>query len=167
MDKLLKWIEIPIHIFMGIALLAGFFMMVHISADVAGRAFYHPILGTNEVASGYYMILVAYLPWAMVSRNDQQIIVELFTLKLPPRVVAWLDIAAKILTIGYVAVFSWQTWLRALHQMAADESIQVGGSYLAVWPSRFVLPAAGGLMVLYLVLRVARDAHDAIGYSKA
>ena len=162
MDRLLKWIEIPIHIFMGAALLAGFLMMMQISADVAGRAFSHPILGTNEIASGYYMILVAYLPWALVSRNDQQIIVELFTLKLPPRTIAWLDIAAKILTIGYVGIFTWQTWLRALRQMAAGESIQVGGSYLAVWPSRFVLPAAGGLMVLYLIVRVARDTRDAI-----
>jgi TRAP-type C4-dicarboxylate transport system permease small subunit len=99
----------------------------------------------------------------MVSRNDQQIIVELFTLKLAPRTIAWLDIAAKLLTIGYVGVFTWHTWLRALRHMAAGESIQVGGSYLAVWPSRFVLPAAGCLMVLYLVLRTARDIRDVIG----
>ena len=162
MDRLLRWIEIPIHLFMGVALLSGFLMMTHISADVAGRALSRPILGTNEIASGYYMILVAYLPWALVSRNDQQIIVELFTLKLPQSVITWLDIAAKILTIGYVGIFTWHTWLRALRQMAADESIQVGSSYLAVWPSRFVLPAAGGLMAVYLVVRVARDTRDAI-----
>ena len=162
MDRLLKWLEIPIHLFMGIALLAGFLMMMQISADVAGRAVSHPILGTNEIASGYYMILVAYLPWALVSRNDQHIVVELFTLNLPPRAIVWLDIAAKILTIAYVGIFTWQTWLRALRQMAAGEAIQVGGSYLAVWPSRFVLPAAGSLMVLYLVVRAARDIRDAI-----
>jgi TRAP-type C4-dicarboxylate transport system permease small subunit len=162
MDKLLRWIEMPIHAFMGVALIGGFLMMLHISADVAGRTFSHPILGTNEIASGYYMILVAYLPWAMVSRSDQHIIVELFTLKLSPRTIVWLDIAAKILTVGYVAIFTWNTWLRALRQMAAGESIQVGGSYLAVWPSRFVLPAAGGLMVAYLILRTARDIRDAI-----
>jgi TRAP-type C4-dicarboxylate transport system permease small subunit len=162
MDRLLKWIEIPIHLFMGVALLGGLLMMLHISADVAGRALSHPVLGTNEIASGYYMILVAYLPWALVSRNDQQIIVELFTMKLPPRAIAWLDIGAKILTVGYVGIFTWQTWLRALRQMAAGESIQVGGSYLAVWPSRFVLPAAGCLMVAYLILRVSRDTRDTI-----
>ena len=162
MDKLLKWLEVPIHIFMGLALLGGFLMMIHISADVAGRALGRPVLGTDEIASGYYMIMVAYLPWALVTRKDQHIVVELFTLKLPPRALAWLDIAVKLLTLGYVAIFTWQTWLRALRQMTLGEAIQVGGSYLAVWPSRFVLPAAGGLMVLYLIVRVARDTRDAV-----
>ncbi len=35
--------------------------------------------------------------------------------------------------------------------------------YIPVWPSRWVLPVSGGLMLLYLVLRVIRDiarAHD-------
>ena len=153
----MRWLEPPIHVFMWIGLLGGFLMMAHITVDGAGRALYRPLIGTTEIASGYYMILVAYLPWAMVTRNDQHIMVELFTRAFPPRVIAWLDIFAKFLMIGYVSIFVWQTWIRALQQMDAGESLQIGAGYLAVWPSRFVLPAAGLLMVLYLILRVIRD----------
>jgi len=162
MDKLLKWLEPPIHLFMWIGLLAGLLMMVHISADVAGRALFRPLIGTTEIASGYYMIAVAYLPWALIARNNDHIMVELFTRNMSPKALAWLDIVVMTLTIAYVSLFSWETWSRALQQMRAGESLQVGGDYLIVWPSRFVLPIAGGLMVVYLVVRVARDLRDAI-----
>jgi hypothetical protein len=29
--------------------------------------------------------------------------------------------------------------------------------YIPAWPSRWVLPVSGGLMVIYLVLRIVRD----------
>ena len=161
MDRLLRWLEPPIHIFMWLGLVAGFLMMAHVSADVAGRAFFRPLIGTTEIVSGYYMIAVAYLPWALIARNDEHIAVELFTRHLPRAVLIWLEAAVKILTIVYLAVFVWQTWFRALQQMAAGEALQVGG-YLEVWPSRFFLPLAGGLMLLYLALRVACDLRDAV-----
>ncbi len=108
------------------------------------------------------MIAVAYLPWTMIARNDDHIMVDLFTRALPPRVRAWLDIVVKIALVVYVAVFAWQTWLTALRQMANRESLQVGGSYLIVWPSRYMLPATGLLMVVYLVVRVMRDIRDEV-----
>lgn len=162
MDRLLRWLEGPIHLLMWLALLGGFLMMVHVSLDVAGRALWKPIAGTPEIVSGYYMILVAYLPWALIARNDDHIMVELFTRGLPPKAIAWLDIVAKIATTVYVAIFTRQTWLTALKQMANQESLQVGGSYLIVWPSRYVLPAAGLLMAIYLAVRVTRDIRDEI-----
>jgi TRAP-type C4-dicarboxylate transport system permease small subunit len=157
MDRLLRWLEPIIHALTWVGLLAGLLMMLHITADVAGKVFRSPIIGTTEIASGYYMIAVAYLPWAWIARNDDHISVELFTRNLPPAAMAWLDIAIKTLTAFFVAVFVWQTWVRALQQYAAGEAIQVGGTYWIVWPSRFLLPVAGGMMVLYLVVRIARD----------
>ena len=162
MDRLLKWLEWPIHVLMWVGLLAGFLMMAHVTADVAGRAFWRPLTGTPEIVSGYYMIAVAYLPWALIARNDDHITVELFTRKLPPKVMFWLDIVVNIATAVYVSVFTWETWFRAIQQMHAQESLQVGGSYMIVWPSRYVLPVAGFFMVLYLVLRVLRDLRNAI-----
>jgi len=162
MDRLLHWLEGPIHFFMWVALLGGFLMMGHISLDVAGRALWRPFAGTTEIVSGYYMILVAYLPWAMIARNDDHIMVDLFTRALPTKAKAWLDISVKIAMIVYVTIFAWQTWLTALKQMASRESLQVGGSYLIVWPSRYVLPMTGLLMAIYLVVRVMRDIRDEI-----
>jgi TRAP-type C4-dicarboxylate transport system permease small subunit len=162
MDTLLKWLEPPIHILMWVGVLAGFLMMVHVTADITGRAFYIGVLGTPEIVSGYYMIAVAYFPWALIARNDDHITVELFTRKLPPRIMEWLEIVMKIVTAVYVAVFTWETWATAVVQMGRNESLQVGGEFLAVWPSRYFLPVAGGLMVLYLVIRVLRDFKNAV-----
>ena len=41
-----------------------------------------------------------------------------------------------------------------MRQTRAGEVWHAGTMYLPVWPSRWVLPLAGGLMMLYLVLRV-------------
>lgn len=163
-DRALRWLQPPIHVLLWLGLLAGALMMTHVTVDVAGRGlFNHPLTGTNEIVSGYYMVAVAYLPWAWIARHDNHITVELFTRKFPPGVMAWLEVATKILTIVYVCIFVWQTWIRALQQMAFGEALEVGGSYLAVWPSRYILPVAGAMMVLWLALSLVRDLGRALG----
>ena len=64
-DRLLRWLERPIDLLSGSRLVAGFLMMLHVSVDVTGRyLFNRPIDGTTEIVAAYYMVLVAYLPWA-------------------------------------------------------------------------------------------------------
>ena len=158
MDRLLRWLEIPIHALLWIGLLAGFLMMVHVSADVTGRTvFNHPLSGTTEIVSAYYMVAAAYLPWAWIARNDNHIHVELFARLLPRVVRAALGPIVNLLTIVYVSLFTWETFIRAEQQTSAGEVWQAGNAYVPVWPSRWMLPIAGGLMVLYMVLRLVRD----------
>ena len=73
-----------------------------------------------------------------------------------------LEMVLKVVTVGYVCVFVWQTFIRAVQQMYRGEALEVGGSYMALWPSRYVLPLAGALMIIYLVVRVIRDFGRAI-----
>ncbi len=158
MDRLLKWLEIPIHALLWIALLAGFLMMLHISVDVAGRTiFNHPFSGTTEIVSAYYMVAAAYLPWAWIARGNNHIQVELFARLLPAKVNALLEPAVQLLTMLYVSVFTWETFIRAQHQTEAGEVWQAGTVFIPVWPSRWLLPLAGGLMVLYMLVRFVRD----------
>ncbi|MCD6074378.1 MAG: hypothetical protein K0Q70_1261 [Rhodospirillales bacterium] len=144
-----------------VALVIGVLMMIHVSADVAGRFFGKPFPGTNEVVAGYYMILLIFLPWAYVARNDNHICAEMFVRLIPRAAMVWVEICIKILTLFYISIFTWQTWLRAIQQMSRGEALQIVTSYLPVWPSRFALPLAGGLMALYLVLRIISDIRDA------
>ena len=158
MEKLLKWLEVPIHLLLWVSLAAGFLMMMHVSVDVAGRTIFNrPLAGTTEIVAAYYMVAAAYLPWAWVARNDGHIRAELFARFGSARFHYWLDVAVKFFTIVYLSVFTWQTAVRAVQQFHAGEAWQASGGYLAVWPSRWVLPLAGGLMVVYLVLRVISD----------
>jgi len=162
MQRLLKWLEIPIHIFLWIGLAGGILMMLHVTVDVTGRTvFNHPFEGTTEIVSAYYMVAVAYFAWAWVARNDSHIHVDMFTIKMPERPKFWLDIAVKIVTIAYVSLFAWRTVIRAISQTRAGEVWLAGTAYIPVWPSRWVLPISGAMMVIYLVVRVIVDVQRA------
>ncbi|ARQ00862.1 TRAP transporter small permease [Pseudorhodoplanes sinuspersici] len=158
MDRLLKWLEWPIQIFLWIALIAGFLMMLQVSADVTGRTFFgRPIEGTTEIVSAYYMVIVTYLPWAYLARNDSHISVDIFTRLMPKPVAHWLDVVVKILVVAYLALFVYQTGSQAIGQTRIHEVWQAGTTFLPVWPSRWVPPVASGLMLLYLVLKIIDD----------
>ena len=155
MQRLLGWLQKPIDLLLWVALAAGFLMMVHVTIDVTGRyVFNSPLEGTTEIVAGYYMVLVAYCPWAWISSRDNHIVAGMFQHIGTPRFDFWLDIAVKLFTAVCVAVFTYQTFLAALRQTRAGEVWLAGTMYLPVWPSRWILPLSGFFMVLYLVLRL-------------
>jgi len=158
MNRLLNWLEVPIRLMLWASLVAGVLMMLHVTVDAAGRTlFNHPFAGTTEIVSAYYMVAVAYLPWAWIARNDQHIVAEMFTHIGPKAFHFWLGIAVKLATMVYTGVFAWQTYLRAAQQTRLGEVWGAGSRFIPVWPSRWLLPLAAGFMTLYLVLRVIRD----------
>jgi TRAP-type C4-dicarboxylate transport system permease small subunit len=158
MERLLNWLKWPIDALFWLGLLAGFLMMLHVTADVTGRTLFNrPLEGTTEIVAAYYMVMVAYLPWAWISRRDGHIVAGLFQHFGTPAFDFWLEIVVKIFTAICVAVFTYQTFLAALRQTQAGEVWIAGTMYLPVWPRRWLLPLAGGLMALYLVLRVVAD----------
>jgi TRAP-type C4-dicarboxylate transport system permease small subunit len=153
MERFKKWLEYPINALLWIAVIAGVAMMLHVSADVTARTvFNYPFGGTNEIVSAFYMVAVAYLPWIWIARNDGHIKVDLFTRMMPPRMQRFFDILARLGTIVYVGVFTWQTLVEAFVKYEEGEVWETAYGFVAVWPSRFILPAAGLLMTIYIVL---------------
>jgi TRAP-type C4-dicarboxylate transport system permease small subunit len=140
---------------MWLAILAGFLMMAHVSVDVIGRTvFNRPLTGTSEIVTYWYMVTVAYLPWMWLARNDGHIKVDFFVRMLPETTAFWLDVVVRLGLVAYLALFTWQTWLQAIRQTERGEIQQAGTIYLPVWPTRWLLPLAGGLMALWVVLAV-------------
>ena len=163
MEQLLGWLQKPIDLLFWLSLLAGFLMMVHVTIDVTGRyLFNRPLEGTTEIVAAYYMVLVAYCPWAFIASRDSHIVAGIFQRVGSPRFDFWLDVAVKAFTALCVAVFAYQTFWAALRQTRAGEVWIAGTMYLPVWPSRWVLPVSGLFMALYLVLRVASDVIGAV-----
>jgi TRAP-type C4-dicarboxylate transport system permease small subunit len=158
MNRLLKWLDVPIDAAFWLGLLAGFLMMVHVTIDVASRALFRPLEGTTEIVAAYYMVAVAYLPWAWIARNDNHIVAGIFERLGPPRFEFWLGVAVKILTIAYLSVFIYQTFQQAVRQTRIGEVWLAGTMYIPVWWSRWILPVSASLMLLHLILRVIRDA---------
>jgi TRAP-type C4-dicarboxylate transport system permease small subunit len=157
-ERLMRWLEVPIHLLLWIALIAGFLMMIHVGIDVTGRTFFNrPLQGTTEIVSGWYMVAICYLPWAWLTRNDNHIVAGVFERIGTAWFGYWLEVAVKVFVLVYVAVFTWQTWVRAVQQTRAGEVWEAAGGFIPVWPSRWLLPIAAASMGLYLVLRVIRD----------
>lgn len=157
-ERLLRWLEWPIQLFLWIALVAGFLMMLHVSADVSGRYFFgRPVEGTTEIVSAYYMVIVAYLPWAYLAKNDTHIRVDIFTRLMPHGFAYWLDIAVKIVVVLYLYIFIYQTGSQAINQTRIFEVWQAGTTFIPVWPSRWLPPVAASLMLVYLVLKIVDD----------
>jgi len=158
MTRLLAWLQKPIDLMLWLALAAGFLMMMHVTIDVASRyLFNRPFEGTTEIVAGYYMVAVAYLPWAWLASHDRHIVAGVFQRIGTPRFDFWLEIAVKLFTTVYVAVFTYQTFLAAVQRMRAGEVWLAGTMYLPIWPTRWLLPVAGAFMAVYLVLRVIDD----------
>jgi TRAP-type C4-dicarboxylate transport system permease small subunit len=157
-ERLMRWLEIPINLLLWVALIAGFLMMVHVGADVTGRTvFNHPLDGTTEIVSGWYMVAICYLPWAWLTRKDNHIIAGVFQHIGTAWFGYWVEVAVKVLMLVYIAVFGWQTALRAVQQTQAGEVWEAAGGFIPVWPSRWLLPIAATFMGIYLVLRILRD----------
>src|SRR5215212_7270950 len=157
-NRLLALLDIPIRLCLWAAIGAGILMMIHVTADVTMRTVFNaPIEGTTEVVAGYYMVMVAYLPWAYVAANDNHIVAGIFKQIGTPTFDHWIEIGVKLLTVSYVAVFTYQTFFAAMQRTAQGEVWLAGTKYLPVWPTRWLLPLAGGLMIAHLVLRVIHD----------
>jgi TRAP-type C4-dicarboxylate transport system permease small subunit len=158
MNRLTTWLERPIQGLLWLGLAAGLLMMLHVTVDVVARTvFRRPLPGTTEIVAAYYMVAVAYLAWAWLALTDGHLSAQFLTRKFSPRVSFWRDIAVKMLTTAFVATFTWQSYVRAIRATRANESWEAATGYLAIWPSRWLLPLAGIFMVAYLVLRVAAD----------
>ena len=157
-DRLLGLLQKPIDAMLWVSLAAGVMMMLHVTVDVSGRYLFNkPLEGSTEIVAAYYMVVIAYAPWAWIASRDNHIVAGMFQHIGTPRFDFWIEIVVKIVTAICVAAFVYQTARAAMRQTEAGEVWLAGTMYIPVWPSRWVLPLSGGLMVIYLVLRVIRD----------
>lgn len=153
-----KWTNAPAVVLVGAAGAVMIAMMLHIVADVFGKYLFNaPIDGTIEIASGYYMVMIVFFPFAYVTLKEGQIIVELFTLRMSARKVLWLDAAVGLVTVFYMALFTWKTAEEAIVRTAQREIWEAGTAAVAIWPSRWFIPVGCGVMAVYVLVRIHRD----------
>ena len=117
-----------------------FLMMAQTVLDVAADNFFsHPIPGNLEIVSVYHMVLVVFLPLAFVEWQHENIQVDLVWLIMP----AWLQrgflVAGYLVSTGFFAILTRQTWIDAMNAMAKNEML-MGNVYVLIWPAKFVLP---------------------------
>lgn len=157
MDRWVRTVEGPANALMWAAVAVVILMMLHVCADVAGKYVSRPIYGTIEVVSAYYMVACVFLPLAYVSARDRHIVVELFTRNLKGhRLRRWKG-AVGIVTFAYVALLAWKTLEEAVERTAGREVWESSGSFIYVFPSRWMLPAGCAAMAAVVLVRLIGD----------
>ncbi|MDF1749245.1 MAG: TRAP transporter small permease [Alphaproteobacteria bacterium] len=136
--------------------LALVLMAGHVISDVVGRLFFnHPVYGTTEIVSFYYMVGAVCLPLAYMELRDEHITVDVFYQKMPRMMRRVVFIFSILMTALFFGLFAYQSWFDSLRAMSSRE-IVMGASLIEIWPSRFFMPISFGLLVLACLLRVAK-----------
>ncbi len=158
LDRIDRALELWTRALLALAILAGVAMMVHVTMDVTARTVFNsPFRQTNQMVAAYYMIAVAFLPIAFLGKHDDHISADVFTDHMGPRGRKVLAVFTTVLFIFYMVIFTWQSWVAAGRYWDQGEVREISGGYMIVWPGRYMLPVAGGSLVLVLVLRLVRQ----------
>jgi TRAP-type C4-dicarboxylate transport system permease small subunit len=137
---------------------ATLLMMLHVVADVVARVVFKiPLGGTLETVTYIYMVAVVFLPLAMVQRKRQQIIVELFSQVLPPRVLALLDGVVGALACVFMVALAWYSAHEAWAQTLIRETAPSPTNPVPIWPARWMVVVGAALVALYLAIQAADD----------
>jgi TRAP-type C4-dicarboxylate transport system permease small subunit len=160
---LVRAIDAIAYVLVWVACIVTFLMMAHVTADVTMRfALRQPLAGTLEIVSGYYMVIVIFLPLAFLARSNGHILVELFTRRLPARRVLWLDAIMGAITLVYMAALTWMAGIEALRRTREGEVWSIGFTDMVIWPSRWVLVVGAGLMALAVAVGIAENVRRAL-----
>ena len=144
--------------FTAIACFVVVVMMLHVCADIVMRGLFHaPLFGTIEFVCAYYMVALAFLPIAWISRMRGHIIVELFTAHLAPRKIRVIDGMAGIVTLLYVTTFCWQVIHTAVDKTVIREAWESASGQIQIWPSRWLIPAGFLVMGAYVAIQIVQD----------
>lgn len=124
-------------------------VMILTWADVIGRLFRHPILGTYEITEVLFLVLSACaLAYTQVRRGN--IAVYFVVSKLPRRSQAVVSSITNLLSLVLFIVICWQSFLFAKHLWLSGEVSNV--LLIPRYPFAYVL--ASGFAILSAVLLV-------------
>lgn len=133
---------------------ATLLMMLHVCADIVARQFtIWRVPGTLETVTYVYMVMIAFLPLAMVQARRQQISVELFVELIPPRVLALLDGVVGLIGTGFLMVMTWFSLGLAWSQTLIWEAAPSMTAPVPIWPIRWLLVLSWTLVCIHLAVQ--------------
>ena len=126
--------------FVVLAAVSLILMMFHVTVEVAGRATgAFTMIGTLEIVSFYYMIMLVMLPMGFVELRNEHIRVDLFVQMMPARLQLVLYVLSCLVSITFFAMMFWQSYHDALNSTQRMETI-MSNFIFYIWPSRWALP---------------------------
>ena len=142
----------------GIALLL---MMIQTVTDVAmSRLFGSPIEGSLEIISAYYMVMVVFLPLAMVELRHEHINADLFVRMLPKQAQRVIYVFGGLVSLAFFGTLCLQTGLDFVASFKINE-VLMGSIYVPVWPAKFALPIGFLAISLVVILHITKSIASA------
>ena len=158
-ERIIKAIAYFLVFLAGISLLL---MMAQTTLDVIlNNLINKPIEGNLEVISVYHMVIIVFLPLAFVELRHEHINSDLLVRTFSARWRRATYVLGALVTLLFLGIMFWQSWLDALQSFAISEVI-MGSIYVPVWPVKFALPAGflGFMLVVFLNLLYALTKPD-------
>ena len=150
--RLLSWVENTLCFAAAISLAL---MIVHILADATLRTL--GIVNSLQaivVVAAWYMVAVVFLAVPYTSRTVGQISVNLVTQHMSSRLSSASSIFVRLLTAFYVLMLCYLNFEKAIQSTHQGEVWETAKGYIMVWPSRWLVPLAFGLMGVGYLLRL-------------
>jgi len=130
-------------------------MMLHVTADVAGRYLFNaPLTGTIVIVANYYMIFLVFMSIGVAEEKRAHISVEVFTDLMPPRPRHVLDIFAGIATGGVILLLAVGGYMEAMEKTATGATKEQGSAMIEIWQSYWAIPVGAVLMAAIAAYRV-------------
>jgi TRAP-type C4-dicarboxylate transport system permease small subunit len=137
LGRVVHYINITGGMLAGVAMVL---MMVHITVEVGGRYFFNArMVGTLEVVSFYYMVILVFLGFGYVESRREHIRVDLFVQMMPVPVQFLLYVFACLLGLWFFGMLFWQSLHDALTAMGHNERAMANFRFY-IWPARWALP---------------------------
>jgi len=157
-EKISKWCATAL---MVIGCVAIVLMMVNVMAEVIVRYFFNrSIPGTAEFVSGYYMVMVVFLPLAYLQLERGHVIIELFTQKASDRTKSWIDGIVYIICSGALAIYAYAGFNKAI-EMTQRGELWFGLIEVIIWPARWMMPIGVAVMGVVMFLQAIRELQAA------
>lgn len=133
-------------------------MMLHVTADVAGRYLFNaPVTGTIVFVANYYMIFIVFIALGVAEEQRAHISVEIVTDLMPPRVQSGLSIISGGLTTAVIAVLMIGGYTEAVKKTNGGATMEQGSTMIEVWQSYWMIPIGAGLMAVIALYRVVTE----------
>jgi len=138
------------------AMISLFSMMLLITLDVILNKFIgRPIPGTIEVTSYYFMVLVVFLTFSSIEKNQSHISADFIVSRFSAKVRSVFDYAGKILTITFYSLLTYAALQQAIKSTQRLETVMSNFTFY-IWPARWGVVFGIGSAIVIIILVIIR-----------
>jgi TRAP-type C4-dicarboxylate transport system permease small subunit len=149
-----RCIEFVVRALLVLASIALVVMATIIAFNIFGRALFHrPILGTIEYA-GVAGVIFASVAVGYVEKQRRNVVMEVVSSKLPPRVKAFTDAFGLLLGLGIIGVLTWAMFREAAYAASYGQTTLVMGIPLA--PFKYIWAVGTALLCVALLNNIVQ-----------